>query len=291
MKKLKRILRTAIPVILFILIIEWVIFLVKGSEFVVLDPKGWVGVKQRDLIVTALLLMSIIVVPVLFMTLFFSWKYRAGNQKAKYTPKWEHSFIAEALWWGVPFVIVIFLSIITWKSSYELDPYKPLNLPGKPLKVQVIALQWKWLFIYPEQNIASVNYLQIPEKIPIVFEISADAPMNSFWIPRLGGQIYAMPGMKSTLHLIADEKGVFSGSSANLSGTGFSGMCFKVDASSMEDFDSWVSSVRSEGSGLNKFEYEKLAEPSSYNPVATYKLMDPDLFEWIVMKPMRKTAY
>ena len=252
----------------------------------VLEPKGMIGVKERDLIVTAALLMMIIVVPVFILTWVFAWRYRSGNGKAKHTPDWEHNSIAECSWWGVPFIIIIVLAVITYTSSHELNPFKPIDTGERPLKIQAIALEWKWLFLYPEYGIATVNYLQFPEKRPLAFEITADAPMNSFWIPQLGGQIYAMPAMRSTLHLIANEKGKFRGASANLSGTGFAGMSFTAEAVAKKDFEDWVSFVRSSSEGLGFREYNRLVKPSEYHPVEYFVLTRQDLFEQIIMKYM-----
>ena len=186
------------------------ILYIKSNNIAVLEPKGFIGVKEKDLIITSVLLMLIVVIPVFGMTIFFSWKYREGNPKAKHAPNWEHNAIAEYCWWGIPFIIITCLAVITWKSSYDLSPFKPLKSDQKPITIQAVALQWKWLFIYPEQEIATVNYIKFPVNTPIHFEITADAPMNSFWIPQLGGQIYAMPAMRSQLNLIADEKGIYS---------------------------------------------------------------------------------
>lgn len=262
-----------------------VVFLL-GSNVEVLNPKGHIGIKQRELIVIATLLMLIVVIPVIVLTFVFNWKYREGNTKAKYTPDWDHSKLGESLWWGVPFVIVLVLAVFAWKSSHELDPFKPLDSNVKPLKVQVVALQWKWLFIYPEQNIATVNYLQIPLQTPIDFEITADAPMNSFWIPQLGGQVYAMPGMRTQLHLIAEDAGSFRGSSANLSGEGFSRMTFTTISSTQEEFDQWVQSVKRSPNRLDAAVYQRLAAPSSDHPVETYQLKQKNLYDRIVMKYM-----
>ncbi|OGN63867.1 MAG: ubiquinol oxidase subunit II [Chlamydiae bacterium RIFCSPHIGHO2_12_FULL_49_9] len=257
-----------------------------ANDGAVMDPKGMVGLKERNLLVFSTLLMLIIVIPVLIITCVFAWKYRADNKGEKYTPDWADNFTAEAIWWGLPFLIIIILSVAVWTSSHELDPFKPIVNGTKPVEIQVVALEWKWLFIYPEQKIAAVNFVQFPEKTPLNFDITGDAPMNSFWIPQLGGQIYAMNGMKTKLHLIADEKGEFRGSSANLSGRGFAGMVFMAKASSNEEFESWVSEVRSAGKPLNLNEYNRLAMPSESNPVAYYTLEDPDLFDQIVMKFM-----
>jgi len=257
-----------------------------GVSIPVFEPKGMIAAKQKDLFIDALILMTIVVAPVLFLTFFFAWKYRSGNTKAKYSPDFDHSTLAEVVWWGFPLLIIIVLSIMTWKSSHELDPFKPIDSGRKPLTVQVVALQWKWLFLYPEQGIATVNYVQFPEKTPIVFEITADAPMNSFWIPQLGGQIYAMPGMKTKLHLIADAEGSYRGVSANLSGKGFAGMTFTATSTTEAEFAQWVGTVQQSPVALSQEEYEKLARPSQYNPEASYVWRQPELFDEIVMKPM-----
>ncbi len=276
--------KISIAVVLWIVAIVAGILSLKGLDIPVLQSKGMIGIKERDLLITSSLLMLIVVLPVFIFTFFFIWKYSHQNKKAKYSPDWEHSHIAEAVWWGVPLLIIIVLAVLTYKSSHELDPFKPIRNGNKPLEIQVVALQWKWLFIYPEQGIATINYVEFPENTPIDFEITADAPMNSFWIPQLGGQIYAMPAMKSKLHLIANEKGTFRGCSANISGEGFAGMTFTAKATSEDDFNKWVNSVRRSSKHLTLAEYEKLVKPSSYDPVVLYKLSAKDLFDQIIMK-------
>lgn len=282
--------KIALFALLAVSIVLFRILFLNIGDISVLHPSGWIGDKERDLIVTATLLMLIVVIPVFFMAFLFAWKYRSDH-KEKYDPEWADHPIAEAIWWGVPCVIVGILSVLCWKSSHELDPFKPLDAPGKPVTIQVVALQWKWLFIYPEYNIATVNFLQIPVHTPINFLITADAPMNSFWIPNLGGQVYAMPGMQSKLHLIANKEGSFPGSSANLSGKGFSGMRFTAKATSQTDFDAWVASMQVSPEKLNLDTYQQLAAPSENNPVASFQLQKADLFDWIMMKftmPMEK---
>jgi cytochrome o ubiquinol oxidase subunit 2 len=256
------------------------------SNIQVLNPKGEIGFKQRQLIIVATLLMLIVAIPVIVLTFVFDWKYREGSRRAKYTPDWDRSPLIESLWWGVPGAIVVVLAIIAWKSSHELDPFKPLEASAKPLKVQVVALQWKWLFIYPEQNIATVNFVQFPEQTPIDFEITADAPMNSFWIPQLGGQVYAMPGMKTKLHLIANAVGTFKGCSANLSGEGFAGMTFTAKSCSEAEFEHWVALTKQSSNSLDADVYFQLAEPSRDNVVKSYLLLQEDLYDQIVMKYM-----
>ncbi|HEX7259876.1 MAG TPA: ubiquinol oxidase subunit II [Candidatus Saccharimonadia bacterium] len=252
----------------------------------VLDPRGLIASEQRNLIVVTTLLMLLIVVPVFGMTFGIAWKYRAGNTKARYTPDWDHSRVAETLWWGIPSVIIVILAVITWKSSHDLDPFKPLISPNKPVTIQVVALPWKWLFIYPDQNIATVNYVQFPENTPIHFVITADAPMNSFWIPQLGGQIYAMPGMSTQLHLMASEVGSYAGSSANLSGAGFANMRFEAKATTQVAFDDWVAATKKSPLHLGATDYNQLAQPSKRDDVAYYGIASNELYDSIIMKYM-----
>jgi cytochrome o ubiquinol oxidase subunit 2 len=279
-------------IVISLLVILIGVLLMHGSHSIaVLHPKGWVGMQERDLIVKVCFIMMLIVIPVVVLCIYFGWKYRDGKEGSTYQPEWDNSHLIEAIWWGVPLIIIIVFSVWTWTSSHELDPYQPLKSDVKPIRIQVIALEWKWLFLYPEQQIATVNFIQFPENTPVNFEITAEAPMNSFWIPQLGGQIYAMPGMQTKLHLIANEKGSFRGLSANLSGTGFAGMTFIAKASSAEEFEEWVSSAKQSSQSLGSREYQELVLPSSYNKVAYYTLQDNGLFDQIVMKymmPMEK---
>lgn len=257
---------------------------ISTQNVAVLEPKGMIGEKQRDLIYIASILMFIIVIPVFIMTFAFAWRYRKSNKTAKYTPDWDHQKTAEFLWWGVPFVVIVILGFFTWKTSHELNPFKPIENGKKPIVIQAVALEWKWLFIYPEEGIATVNYVQFPENTPIAFEITADAPMNSFWIPQLGGQIYAMPAMRTKLHLLANEPGEFQGTSANLSGKGFAGMKFTAKASTQEEFRSWIQQTKGSANHLNWSEYERLVKPSEYNRRAFYVLDHNDLFDRIIMQ-------
>jgi cytochrome o ubiquinol oxidase subunit 2 len=283
---MKKAFKVAIVALICFAAIAVSILYIRTHEIAIFGGKGAIGEKEADLIITASLLMLIIVIPVLILTWVFAWRYREGSS-AKHTPDWEHNAIAEYCWWGIPLFIIVILAVITWKSSHELNPFKPLESDQKPLVIQVVALEWKWLFLYPEQGIATVNYVQFPEKKPLNFEITADAPMNSFWIPQLGGQIYAMPAMRTKLHLMANGPGTFRGVSANLSGDGFAGMTFTAVAGSEEEFNSWVQSVRQGGKSLGLQEYRKLAQPSSYDPVSSYQLTKSDLFDAILMKYMR----
>ena len=256
------------------------------ENIALLFAKGKIALEQRDLLFIIQAIMLLVVIPVYILTFIFSWVYRAHNKKAKYTPDWDDNKLAEYIWWGVPCVLTLIIAGLTWYKTYELDPYKPIEHEKQPIRIQVVALQWKWLFIYPDEGIASVNFFQFPEKTPVSFEITADAPMNSFWIPQLGGQIYAMPSMRTKLHLIADEAGEYRGASANLSGEGFAGMTFIAKASSDEEYQQWVQSVKQSPKSLNIAEYKQLALPSSYNPVALYLLQEEALFDKVIMKFM-----
>lgn len=267
-------------------IIAGLFYLLRDNSIAVLDPKGSVAGQQKDLLIITVLLMLPVVIPVFFLTFFIAWKYRAGNTKAKYQPDWDHSKVLERIWWGFPLLIIAVLGVVIWKSSHDLDPYKPLSSQVRPVKIQAVALQWKWLFIYPEQNIATVNYLRFPAGRPVNFEITADAPMNSFWIPQLGGQVYAMAGMRTKLHLMADEPGKYRGLSVNLSGEGFSKMQFTAEATNDKDFASWVASVRNSRQKLTALEYAALVKPSTTKKPLVYAAADKGLYDSIIMKYM-----
>lgn len=262
-----------------------------SDRIFVLNPKGIVGIVEKDVLILVFVLMLTVIIPVFGMALVFSTRYREGKAESRYDPNYNNSFWLELQWWGFPTLIVIVLSGISIYYSILVDPFNPLENytehKGDPKTVQVVALQWKWLFIYPEEKIATMNYLQIPEKVPIRFEITADAPMNSFWIPQLGGQIYAMPGMRTLLHLISDQVGTYYGSSANLSGAGFAGMRFETVASTDADYKKWVETVKSKAKEkLNYETYQRLAEPSEYVPPTYFQLDDEDLFKQIVHQYM-----
>ncbi len=256
------------------------------DQMVVLNPKGIVGEQEKQLIIDAVLLMLIVVVPVIILTFVFAWKYRASNTKAKYDPTWHHSNTIEAICWGVPIAIIAVLATITWRTTHTLDPYRPLQVPEKPMTIEVVALDWKWLFIYPEENIATVNFLEFPAGTPVDFKVTADAPMNSFMIPQLGGQIYAMAGMQTHLHLIADEVGDYAGRAVSYSGHGFSGMTFTARASTREDYEAWVKKVKQSPETLSANEYYKLVKPSYDNPPAFYSTVQNHLYDNIIMKYM-----
>lgn len=271
---------------LIILIMQPLQILHFKDQIAVLFPKGLIALEQRNLLFLIQALMLIIIIPVYILTFVFSWIYRYDNPNHKYDPDLVDNKIAEYIWWGVPLAMTCLIGGITWLKTYELDPYRPLASEKKEMTIQVVALQWKWLFIYPEEGVASVNFVQIPKDTPIRFELTADAPMNSFWIPHLGGQIYAMPAMRTQLNLIANELGDFRGSSANLSGEGFAGMTFMTRSSSEEDYRQWIEQARQSGQGLDQNSYAQLAAPSQNNPVALFRLEDSKLFDQIINKYM-----
>lgn len=254
------------------------------ENIIVLDPKGPIAAQQRDLMVFSTILCSIVIVPVLIMTAVIIWRYRdTKGRAAKYTPNWEHSTKLEVTWWSIPIAIILTLGIVTAKATYALEPSKPLVSDRETLVVQVTSLDWKWLFQYPEQGIATINELTIPEDVPVRFEITADSPMNSFWIPQLGGQMYAMSGMAMKLHLQADERGTYWGSGANFTGKDFAKMVFDVEATTQEEFDEWVRHVKSASPALTMDGYEQLVKPAA-SEAKTFSSFPEGLFEMTVTK-------
>lgn len=274
---------------LFTIPLLFSLLLLGGCDAALLNPKGYIGHEIKTLIFISVGLMLIVVIPAIFMSLYFPFKYREGGN-AKYSPDWEFSAIIETLVWGVPIVIILILGSLTYYYTHKVEPSNPLPASvseEKQITIQVVALKWKWLFIYPEQGIATVNQVVFPEKTPIKFAITSDTTITSFFIPQLGSQIYAMAGMETKLHLIADEPGVFQGTAANFIGYGFSYMQFKAISKSKEDFNNWVASVKADDakdqetgnavavSELTPETYVALKEKrndKSFEPVAFYKL-------------------
>lgn len=257
----------------------------------VLNPAGDIAVQQRDLIYISTALMLLIIVPVMLLVVVFAWRYRQSNEEATYEPDFDHSTALELVIWSAPLLIIICLGALTWAATHLLDPYRPLAriAPGKaaaanvePLEVQVVALDWKWLFIYPEQGIATVNEFAAPVDRPIRFRISASSVMNSFYIPALAGQIYAMPGMETKLHAVFNRPGEFTGFSANYSGWGFSNMRFAAKSLDDAGFAKWVADAKAAGGTLNREAYLKLEQPSQRDPVRRFRSTDPALFDAVV---------
>ena len=267
-----------------------VIYLSKVS-IPVLQPRGPIADKEFRLMVFITAIMLIVVIPVFILLGYVVWRYREDNPKrGRYVPEWQHSRWLEALWWLIPSALILVVSVITWFASYSLNPYKPIASKSKPLVVQAVAMDWKWLFIYPAQHMASVNLVEFPASVPVHFYITADAPMNSFWLPQLSGQIYAMAGMQTQLYIMADHFGYFVGRSANLSGVGFASMQFGAKSVSETSFLSWVRNVRKHSPKLDVAAYNKLNRPSSYVPVKYYSNPSNGLFGYVIAKYMVPSA-
>ena len=257
--------------------------LLAGCHAALLDPKGPIGEAERSVLFTATGLMLIVVIPVIVLAIVIPWRYRASNTKAEYRPEWSHSNKIEAVMWSIPIAIVSILAVICWRTSHELDPFRPIPSTHKPVHIEAVAMDWKWLFIYPDQHIATINEIALPVGVPVVFHITSATVMNSFFIPRLGSQIYAMANMQTADNLVASVPGTYRGISANFSGGGFSGMTFKVKAMSESDYKQWLSKVASSTKTLDAQKYLELDRPSSNVPVTYYSHVNPDLFAQILM--------
>jgi len=251
---------------------------------VVLNPKGPIADAERGLLFDAFSVMMLVVVPVIVMAFVFAWRYRASNRNARYAPTWAYSARIDAVVWLVPALIVIAVGVLVWRSTHKLDPYREIASDVPPLDVQVVAQDWKWLFIYPEQGIAVVNQMAIPSGRPISLRITSDTVMNSFYVPALAGQIYAMAGMQTRLQMLADTQGKFVGRNTQYSGGGFSDQYFEVLATSPADFEAWVAKAKQSSDKLDTAGYARLAEKSRRNPIAYYSAVEPRLFDSIIAK-------
>jgi cytochrome o ubiquinol oxidase subunit 2 len=259
-----------------------------GCNTVVMNPSGDIAKQEAHLIIVSVVLMLLIIVPVMFLIIWFAIKYRASNTEAAYEPDWDHSTKLELVIWGAPLLIVIVLGLVTWIYTHKLDPYRPLDrlaegrpIPAsaKPLVVQAVAMDWKWLFIYPEQGIATVNELVVPVDQPLRFKVSATSVMNAFYVPELAGMVYGMPGMEITLNAVQNRPVQSFGISSNYSGAGYSDMKFAYRGVAQGDFDAWVASVKAAGGGkLDKANYLTLEKPSIKDPVRRYAAVDDDLY-------------
>ena len=248
----------------------------------ILDPKGPIAAAERLILFNSLGIMLAIVIPTIVATLAVAAWYRASNKRARYRPDFEYSERLEVLVWAIPAMTVLLVGGVAWVGAHDLDPRKPLESAAKPINVQVVSLDWKWLFIYPDQGIATVNQLTIPVETPVRFDLTSSGVMNSFFVPQLGSQIYTMAGMITRLHLQADHPGTYRGLSANFSGEGFADMRFNVDAVSAEDFARWVEATRNAGPVLDAQNYVDLAKPSKAVVPVTYRAVAPNLFDDIV---------
>jgi cytochrome o ubiquinol oxidase subunit 2 len=258
-----------------------------GCDAVVLNPSGHIAAQQRDLLVTSTWLMLLIIVPVMALTVFFAWRYRHTDRprrtEPRYEPDWHHSMRLELVIWSAPLLIVICLGALTWLGTHLLDPYRPLASENADvLEVDVVALDWKWLFIYPQYGIATVNELAVPVNRPISMRITASSVMNALYIPELAGQIYAMPGMETRLHAVLNKPGTSAGFSSNYSGAGFSGMRMTLRGLEPADFDRWVVAARSANQTLTHDTYLALEKPSEKEPIRHYGAVDAQLYAAIV---------
>ncbi|MEA2848174.1 MAG: cytochrome o ubiquinol oxidase subunit [Rhodospirillaceae bacterium] len=248
----------------------------------VLDPQGTIGIAEKTILIDSLAIMLAIVVPTIAATLAFAWWFRASNRKAIYLPNFEYSGRLELIVWSIPLLTIILLGGVAWIGAHDLDPAKPLASKTPPLEVQVVSLDWKWLFIYPGQRIASVNQLVVPAGVPLHFSLTSASVMNAFFIPQLGSMIYTMSGMTTQLNLRADATGTFQGRSSHYSGDGFSGMHFEVHAVPPEQFDAWIEDTRKTGPTLDAASYAQLARQSMNTRPFTFRAADPALFQQIV---------
>lgn len=271
----------------FFSIFFFIICLLSGCNMILMDPRGIIGIEQKKIILISLGLMLIIVIPVIFMAVFFSRKYRENNeiQSTIYRPNWDHSYKIEIICWLIPIVIILVLAFITWRTTHDLDPFKPVMGTTKPIPIQVISSDWKWIFIYPEQNIATVNEIAIPVGSPIHFKITSASVMNSFFIPALGSQIYAMPGMQTQLYLLATKQGIYNGFSSNYSGHGFSGMKFNVIVkSNINEFNQWIKKVKLSSKNLNNEDlFKNLLKLRSNFSVMYFSNVIKNLYEKLVL--------
>jgi cytochrome o ubiquinol oxidase subunit 2 len=256
----------------------------------VLDPHGPVGASERLILFDALTIMLAIVVPVIFAVAGFAWWFRASNPRAFYWPEWEFSGHLELIVWAIPALVITFLGGIAWFGSHAVDPYAPLESRNKPIEVEVVSLDWKWLFIYPEEGVATLNALTIPVGVPVHFKLTSSGVMNSFFVPQLGTQIYTMPGMTSQLSLQADDAGVYRGISANFSGQGFSDMHFDVRALTTDAYAKWVVETRASAATLDKQAYVDLVKPSANDAPKNYRAVEQGLFEAIVNGKMARAT-
>jgi cytochrome o ubiquinol oxidase subunit II len=255
------------------------------STIVLFDPKGPIGESERFLILAAIGLMLIVLIPVFIMAFWFPRKYRAANTASTYLPKWGYSAKIDLVMWAVPIAIVTVLAMLTWTRTHALDPYKPIPSAEKPITIEAVSLDWKWLFIYPDLNIAIVNQITFPVNVPVSFKLTSDTVMTSFFIPQLGSQIYAMAGMQTRLHLLADTPGTYAGQNNQISGRGYVNMHFKAHAVSRAEFQAWVEKVRQSKQLLDLDRYEQLAKPNDgYYPVTYFSSVKPDLFVHILRK-------
>lgn len=266
-----------------VLLFSIVALMLTGCEkLVILNSKGPIGKEEATLIYVSVAAMMIVIIPVFVMTYLFLKRYRDTNHNGDYQPDFVHSTKVEVVIWTVPVLIICFLSYLVWVKTHQLDPYKPIASENKPLNIQVISLDWNWLFIYPDHNIAMINELVIPEDVPLSFKLTSDTVMTSFFIPQLGSQMYAMAGMQTQLNLMADEPGTYDGHNVEYSGEGYDTMHFKVQAKTIPEFDAWVAQAKQEITPLDLATYKMVSKPNTNYPITLFSPVEPGLFHHVM---------
>jgi len=261
--------------------------LLQGKNIALFNPKGLIASEQMNLMLIVIGVIFVVAIPTVILLFFIAYKYRESNENATHDPDARYGKGLDLSMWLIPTAFMLVVAVILWSATHKLEPQKVIASDNEPLTVQVVAMRWKWLFIYPEQNIATVNYVQIPLDTPVTFELTADeVPMSAFWIPNLGGMLYAMTGHVNPLNLMADTPGDYPGSSGEINGAGFAGMKFTARASTRDDFDRWVQEVKGSPYVLDSAEYEKLVSPSKNNPAAYYSSYESGLYDKVLMKYM-----
>ncbi len=259
--------------------------LVSGCDFSymsTMDPVGPIGETERDITLLTILLMAFVFIPILGMTIAIAWRYRSTSTNSKYTPDWDHSWLVELFAWGGPIIILIILAVMTWISTHDLDPYKAIESDAKPIRIDAVATDWKWLFIYPEEGVASVNEFAFPKNVPLEIHLTSNSVMNAFMIQRMGTQIFAMSGMQTKLHLMSRETGNFDGGNYQYTGDGFSKMRFLARAMTEDNYQQWLDQVRSQGSAIDLTKFQKFAQPSVADGVTYFAPVQDGLFDKII---------
>lgn len=248
------------------------------------NPMGSIAEQEMQLILVCTGLMLLVVIPVILLTLYFAWRYRESNTKATYAPDWSHSTAIEVVVWTIPCLIIVVLAVLIWKSTHALDPYKPIASDKAPLRVEVVALNWKWLFIYPDHNVATVNELVMPVDTPVAFKLTSESMMNAFFVPQLGSMVYTMAGMQTRLHLIGHTPGTYAGMSSAYSGSGFSDMKFDARVVTDADFQQWLLQARGTGEHLGTARLGQLEVPTHGAPMQRFSSVDAGLFASVVAR-------
>ena len=282
-----------IPLYVLIVFVGMLIFigiLVHFAPLEVLFPTGSIALQERNLMVIVIALMSLLAFPTIGFMFYIAWRYRADNpHHPSFAPEHTGSKKMVVILWGIPTIAVLVLACIIWPAAHMLDPYKAISNGTKPVTIQVVALRWKWLFIYPEEHIATVNYIQFPQHTPVNFYLTADAPMNSFWIPGLGGQIYAMQGMQTQTHFLSEKTGEFTGKASEINGEGYADMHFDVKVTSEEEYQNWLNTIKQNNHPFLFADYQVLSKPELITTHAFYSSVDPNLYDTILMKDMMPT--